>query len=295
MGGAVERLTSLVATEDRYDIPFEALREAQVEAMNERFQTRREEIKLLGHRAREADLDAVRSHEEVVPLLFPHTAYKSYPEGWLMEERWDRLGKWLDTVSTYRVPPQDRSRIKDMDDWIEQLQVGGHYVSCSSGTTGKSAMLVASGKDMEWCKTEAVKAYSWGSGVKPARDRLMFGLAAVAQVARNQATGEAYTAALQDPTAARFAYPVPPITVGGSPRWWCCGRRSRMARQSLAISRNSRRFRLSAAKGCGRRGRHYRQGVGGGAPWQAARDGSLGRPLQCREGGARHGLWRQGF
>jgi len=68
---------------------------------------------------------------------------------------------------------------------------------------------------MEWCKKEAVSTYSWGSGVKPAQDRRIFGMAAVAQVPRNQFTGEAYTAALQDPAYERFAYPVPPITVGG--------------------------------------------------------------------------------
>jgi hypothetical protein len=215
MGEAVERLTQLVRAEDRYDIPFADLRAAQVSAMDERFQDRKERIKLLGHRAREAGLESVDSHEAVVPLLFPHTAYKSYPESFLTEERWDRLGKWLDTVSSHRVPPQDRDRIDGIDDWMEKLEESGHYVSCSSGTTGKSAMLVASAKDMDWCRTEAVAAYSWGSGVKPAQDRQMFGMAPVAHVARNLATGEAYVAALQDPASERFQYPVPPITVGG--------------------------------------------------------------------------------
>ena len=215
MGAAVERLTGLVAAEDRYNHSSEALRKAQIAAINERFQERRNAIKLLGHRAGEANIQSVRSLEDAVQLLFPHTAYKSYPESWLSDERWDRLGKWMDTVSSYRVPPQDRSQIKDMDDWIEKLQGQGFNVSCSSGTTGKSAMLVASNKDLEWCRKEAVAAYSWGSGVKPARDRRMFGLAAVAYVPRNVATGEAYTAALQDPNFERFNYPVPPITVGG--------------------------------------------------------------------------------
>jgi hypothetical protein len=215
MGESVQRLTRLVEANDRYDIPFEAVRDAQVEAMNERFQERKGAIKLLGHRALEAKLTQVRSHEDAVQLLFPHTAYKSYPESFLTNERWDRLGKWLDTVSAHRVPPQDPTQIKDVDDWIEKLKVSGHYVSCSSGTTGKSAMLVASSKDMEWCKKEAIAAYSWGSGVKPARDRRMFGMAAVAHVPRNFFTGEAYTAALQDPNYERFTYPVPPITVGG--------------------------------------------------------------------------------
>lgn len=214
MASAVEKLTSLVEDPDRYDIPNEEIRDLQIEAMNERFQERKDQIKLLAHRAKQAGITEVRSYEDMVPLLFPHTAYKSYPESFLMEEKWDRLGKWLDTVSTYRVPAQDPAQIKDIDDWIEKLQESGHYVSCSSGTTGKSAMLVASAKDMEWCKKESVAAYSWGSGITPAQDRRMFSMAPVAVVPRNHATGTAYQEALQDPNHEPFAYPAPPITVG---------------------------------------------------------------------------------
>jgi hypothetical protein len=215
MGAAADRLTGLVEAADRYDIPAAELRATQVQAINERFQERKDAIKLLGHRAREAGLHEVRSLADAASLLFPHTAYKSYPESFLLEERWDKLGRWLDTVSTYRVPPQDPARIKGIDDWIEKLEEGGHYVSCSSGTTGKSAMLVASKKDMEWCKKEAPATYAWGSGVTPARDRRMFALAAVAKAPRSQASGEAYKATLQDPNYEPYRYPVPPITVGG--------------------------------------------------------------------------------
>lgn len=199
MDSAVEKLTSLVADPNRYDIPNAEIRDLQVEAMNERFQERKDMIKLLGHRAKQAGITEVRSYEDMVPLLFPHTAYKSYPESFLMEEKWDRLGKWLDTVASHRVPPQDPATIKDVDDWVEKLQENAHYVSCSSGTTGKSAMLVASTPDMEWCKKEAAAAYSWGSGVKPAQDRRMVSTGSVAVVPCNQATGKAYQKALQDP------------------------------------------------------------------------------------------------
>jgi hypothetical protein len=215
MSEAVERLTRLVDAKDRYGIPFADLREAQIGAINERFQERKDQIKLVGHRAREAGITEVRSHEDAVKLLLPHTAYKSYPESWLALKRWDRLSKWLDSVSTHRVPVDAVSDAGEVDDWIEKLADNGFFVSCSSGTTGKSAMLVASQRDMDWCKTEAVAAYSWGSGVEPAQDRRMFGMAAIAHVARNLATGKAYTAAMQDPNYERFAYPVPPITVGG--------------------------------------------------------------------------------
>jgi len=64
----------------RYDIPFADLRKAQIEAMNERFQERNGQIEPVAHRAGEAGVTEVRSHEDVAKLLLPHTAYKSYPE-----------------------------------------------------------------------------------------------------------------------------------------------------------------------------------------------------------------------
>ena len=106
MGAAADKLTGWVRSDDRFAIPHAELREAQVEAMNERFQERRDQIKLLGP-PREGRRTSARSasREDVVPLLFPHTAYKSYPESLLTEQKWDRLGKWLGTVSTYPIAP----------------------------------------------------------------------------------------------------------------------------------------------------------------------------------------------
>ena len=140
-----------------------------------------------------------------MPLLFPHTAYKSYPESFLIEEKWDRLGKWLGTVSPYPISPIETADVADIDDWIERLQAKGHYVSCSSGTTGKSAMLIASDKDMDWSRSDTVNVFAWGSGVKPAQDRRMMGLAPIAAVPKNLVIGEAQQAAFGDPAKERFA------------------------------------------------------------------------------------------
>lgn len=150
MSPAIEKLTRLAAAEDRFDHSHAELRETQQEALNERFQERKDRIKLLGHRAREAGITEIRSREDMVPLLFPHSVYKSYPESFLIEERWDRLGKWLGAVSPYPISPVETSDVTGIDDWIDRLAAKGHYVSCSSGTTGKSAMLLASDKDMDW-------------------------------------------------------------------------------------------------------------------------------------------------
>lgn len=214
MGTAADKLTGLASTPERFDIPFGELQAAQVEAMNERFQERRQAIKLLAHRATEARLGQVRDRGDVVPLLFAHTAYKSYPESLLTGKNWDRMGKWLQTVSTHRIEGVDTKGVTDIDDWLTRLEAAGHFVSCTSGTTGKSAMLNASAADMEWSKRDSIAAFSWGSGVAPQQDRRMFGLAPVASVPKNLAIRDALTSAYADPGSSRFLYPVPPITVG---------------------------------------------------------------------------------
>src|ERR1700727_288665 len=126
MSSAIEKLTRLVAAEDRFDYSHDERRETQLEALNERFQERKDRIRLLAHRAREAGTAEIRSREDMVPLLFPHTVYKSYPKSFLIEERWDRLGKWLGTVSPYPVGPIETSDVTDIDDWIGRLQAKAH-------------------------------------------------------------------------------------------------------------------------------------------------------------------------
>jgi hypothetical protein len=212
--GAAAKLTGMVRAPGRYDIPHRELQEQQLEALRERFHDQGARIKLVALRAEQAGLTDVRSFDDVVQLLLPHTAYKSYPETWLREERWDRLGKWLGTVSPYPIAPIDVAAVRDVDDWIDRLTAEGHFISCSSGTTGKSAMLIASQTDLDFSKADTVNAFSWGSGVTPAQDRLMIGCAPIAHVPRSVANLEAQKQAFANPAWGRFAYPVPPITVG---------------------------------------------------------------------------------
>jgi hypothetical protein len=214
MGEVIDNLLAYQGKDDRFDIPWSALQDQQIAALDERFQERKECIKLLGHRASEAGLSEIKSLADMVPLLFPHTAYKSYPESFLVEEKWDRLSKWLGTISPYAVATVDLASINGIDDWIDQLQAKGNYISCSSGTTGKSAMLIASEKDMDWSRADTVNVFAWGSGVEPKQDRKLIGCAPVATVPKNVIISEAQYAAFANPEWERWVYPVPPITVG---------------------------------------------------------------------------------
>ncbi len=218
MTSAVETLMAKVRDADRFDYSANELHATQIDALNERFQDRKDSIKLLAMRAQEAEKEAITSLADMVPLLFPHTAYKSYPESYLIDEKWDRMIKWLGTVSPYAIQSIDMDGILDIDDWIARLQGVGHFISCSSGTTGKSAMLLASQRDMDWSKIDTVGVFSWGSGVEPKQDRMMIGCAPVATVPKNTIIGQAQTEAFSHPDWPRWNYPVPPITVGSLTR-----------------------------------------------------------------------------
>lgn len=214
MSSALLTLKNMVADHNRFDLPYNDVQALQLEAVNELFQQQKSTIKLLAHRAQQANIDHINSLADLVPLLFPHTVYKSYPESFLMNKRWDKLAKWLQATSSVPVPVEDPEQYPDIDSWLASLEKHGVFVNCSSGTTGKSAMLVSSNNDMDWLLTEAVAAYTWGSGVSASNDRKIFGMAPVALTPRNTQTGVAYRNALQRPDCESFAYPVPPITVG---------------------------------------------------------------------------------
>jgi hypothetical protein len=215
MGEAVRQLLSYMPEASGFDIPIEEVRDLQRAAMNERLQERIDRIKLVKLRAQDAGITEIRSFDDVVPLLLPHTAYKSYPESFLTEKKWDRLTRWLGTVSAYPTDNVDLSDVREIDDWVEACAKAGHFVSCSSGTTGKSAMLVASQRDLDFASEDGVAAVQWGSDIRVGDKRTPAGAAsAVAYTPRNAAMGKGLMGAFVDPGAPRFQSGLPPVTIG---------------------------------------------------------------------------------
>jgi len=210
---ASDRLVNMVDHENAFDLPLADVLPGQLAAVNERFQTRVQKIKLLQHRAEEGRVREVRRIEDIVPLLFAHTVYKSYPEAWLLEKKWDRLGKWLDTVSTARVKPMDTGAVRDLDDWLHRLEEQDHYVSCSSGTTGKCAMMNATTFDLQYAGRAFLHGLLW-AGLKFNKDRMMITCGQFPTSPRNIATGGPMSEALTDPTLTPFQANAPPITIG---------------------------------------------------------------------------------
>jgi hypothetical protein len=196
------------------DLAYDEVRDKQIAAMNERLQQRRGQIRLVGFRAEEAGIDEIASLEDVVPLLLPHTAYKSYPEKFLIDRRWDKLTKWLSTVSTAKLDDVDLEGLADIDEWVERLAEAGHYLSCSSGTTGNPAMLMSTEGDAEFTTDDNIKATLWTTEMKPVQDHRVISLAMHTKTPRGAVMGKGLAGAFYDPDRAPIAFSVPAITVG---------------------------------------------------------------------------------
>jgi hypothetical protein len=213
MGSAIEQLLSLQGSDDRFDIDQAELLPLQLEAANERFQTRVEAIPLLRNRAENGEVTKIAERKDLVPLLFAHTAYKSYVESWLASGRWDRMAKWLRTVSSNPHDGLDLEGVTSLDDFVERMEGVGSYVSCSSGTTGKPALIPSSEADLEVASNSNVHGMTWATGIVPAGDRRMLGLGPRMKLARNERARLAMIDAFssEDNT---YQMPLPPIGPG---------------------------------------------------------------------------------
>lgn len=176
MRSAVQRLVKLVGADDCFDIDPIDLLPVQLEAANERLAAQARRIPLLANRAESGGIEDIAQPANLVPLLFAHTTYKTYAEGWLNDGRWDRMGRWLATVSTRDVEGLDTAGVETLDDWLKELETVGHYLSCSSGTTGKPAMLSCTEGDIALSARINIEALLWATGLTRGEDRKFLGL-----------------------------------------------------------------------------------------------------------------------
>jgi hypothetical protein len=153
------------------DRPFEydqqELRPLWLQAARERLLERAEQIPALKARVEEAKLEAVTDLADLIPFLFSHDTYKSYPRDFLDKGRWGLLAKWLSSLSTQRVSDLDYSGVETQDDWARLLGESGFPVYASSGTSGKSSFLPATPSDREFTMSCLVRTLTWQQGIQP--------------------------------------------------------------------------------------------------------------------------------
>ncbi|MHB8693728.1 MAG: long-chain-fatty-acid--protein ligase [Solirubrobacteraceae bacterium] len=123
-------------------IERERLAGLQLSALQQRFSELRDRIPVLNAMAAElgaGDLDEV---DDVVPLLFQHSVYKSYPVPLLERNRFEAMTKWLGRLTTVDISDAPVSECDSIDAWLDVLDSRTELrVSHSSGTTGAMSFL----------------------------------------------------------------------------------------------------------------------------------------------------------
>jgi hypothetical protein len=169
------QLLDLILQPDAYDQPAAQIRPLQLEAARELFAQRREQIPVLRRRADESGVTEIRTLTDLVPLLFSHTVYKSYPNALVEQGRWSRLSQWLKTLSVDDPTTVDVSGVTNVDEWIATLGAAGHLILATSGSSGKCSFLNATRSDFDLKTRHFAHSLGWPR-LKPSRDRPVFQL-----------------------------------------------------------------------------------------------------------------------
>jgi hypothetical protein len=132
-GGSVTRMHAIPRPE------LEALQRA---AMARSFAEHRDRIEVVRKLADRLGVRELRAFDDVVPLLFPHTVFKSYPSSLLDKKRFDLMTKWLGKVTIHDLSHVDTSGCESIDEWIDRLDAQTPLeVITSSGTTGTVSII----------------------------------------------------------------------------------------------------------------------------------------------------------
>jgi hypothetical protein len=118
------------------------LEELQLAGLRARFAQLRNEIRLLRRVADEQDTTKIDSIDDVVPLLFDHAFYKSYPVSLIDRKRFADLTRWLARLTTVDLGGVDASGCRSLDEWFEFMDAETPLRIChSSGTSGSFSLI----------------------------------------------------------------------------------------------------------------------------------------------------------
>jgi hypothetical protein len=123
-------------------IPRDQLAGLQRDAMSRRFAEHRESIEVVRNLANRLEVKEVKEFNDITPLLFPHTVFKSYPASLLDGKRFDLMTKWLGKLTPYDISDVNCEGCDSIDEWIDRLDEQTPLeVITSSGTTGTLSLI----------------------------------------------------------------------------------------------------------------------------------------------------------
>lgn len=120
-----------------HSLPRDHQEQLQLDALRLRFARMRDVIVPLKVLADASRTDEIGSIEDVVPLLLPHSVFKSFPHQLLDELRFPQLTEWLGRLTLNDLSPLAAQSFDSIDAWMNALDADTELeILHSSGTTG---------------------------------------------------------------------------------------------------------------------------------------------------------------
>lgn len=114
----------------------------QLEATRLRFAEQYENIPMVRRLADNHGIQRIDVIEDIVPVLFQHTMYKSYPARLLADRRFDMLTSWLNKLTSADLSGVDVSACDSIDSWLDALATQTDLDPfTTSGTTGTMSFI----------------------------------------------------------------------------------------------------------------------------------------------------------
>ncbi len=170
MASIRQQLLDKLGSKDPYDMTTKDLSGMQLAAARDLFKERREQVQILDRRATDMGVKSIEKLDDLIPLLFSHTTYKTYPASFVTNGQWDRMNRWISTLATAPINP-DVEGVKDIDDWVDRLWKSGNFATTTSGTSGKVSFLNRNAKDLAFMRRYLTENYCWPDPIKAEQSR----------------------------------------------------------------------------------------------------------------------------
>lgn len=135
----------------------------QLRAARRRFEELVPGVAALKDQADQNGVSRVEKLNDLVPLLFNHTAYKSYPISLLEKNRFDLLTQWLQHLTSIDLSNVNVALCESIDGWMAELEAQTSLqMFHTNGTTGKLSFLPRTIVERDTLFDVWLKA--WGTG-----------------------------------------------------------------------------------------------------------------------------------
>src|SRR6266568_951629 len=85
---------------EMHSVPTRELAELQLAALSVRFEQHTQDIPMVAKLANAQGIESVAEFSDVLPILFEHTVYKSYPAALLEQRDFTSLTRWFNKLTS---------------------------------------------------------------------------------------------------------------------------------------------------------------------------------------------------